>query len=308
MTAPVLAAGVVCWRIVDRRPRVLLVHRTQHKDVSLPKGKVDPGELLPETAVRELREETGLEVSLGAFLGRIEYTIAGGRQKLVSYWSAEVDDHQLELARFRPNDEIAALEWLPIGKAIKKVSYEHDADILRVLAARIKSGLARTFPVIVTRHGKAVPPGSWDGPDATRPLLHRGSDQAATIAPAMAAFGPEKIVSSSAARCVATVAPLAELTGLPVKETAAISQDAYEEGRSRVPDVVARRLKRQTPVVLCSHGPVIPQIVREVARVTEAPETPALRHALTPDTGEFTVLHIARTTRRLVSVESHAAD
>ena len=40
----------------------------------------------------------------------------------------------------------------------------------------------------------------------------------------------------------------------------------------------------------------------------DAPETPALRHALTPETGEFTVLHVARTTRRLVSVESHAAE
>ena len=40
----VLAAGAVCWRVVGGKVRILLVSRTQHKDISLPKGKVDPGE------------------------------------------------------------------------------------------------------------------------------------------------------------------------------------------------------------------------------------------------------------------------
>ena len=43
----VVAGGAVCWKIVDGELRVLLVHRTQHKDISLPKGKVDPGETVP---------------------------------------------------------------------------------------------------------------------------------------------------------------------------------------------------------------------------------------------------------------------
>ena len=69
---PVLAAGAVCWRIVDGKPKVLVVYRGDRADVSLPKGKVDPGETLPETAVREIREETGLEIVLGAPLGTVE--------------------------------------------------------------------------------------------------------------------------------------------------------------------------------------------------------------------------------------------
>ena len=52
---PVLAAGAVCWRIVDGRAKVLVVYRATHSDYSLPKGKLDPGETLPETAVREIR-------------------------------------------------------------------------------------------------------------------------------------------------------------------------------------------------------------------------------------------------------------
>lgn len=308
MTDAVVAAGVVCWRLIGKQARVLLVHRTQHKDVSLPKGKVDPGELLPQTAVRELQEETGLSVALGAPLGEVHYTLPNGRPKVVYYWSAEVDDHALELARFRANDEISALEWLPLDKAVKKVSYEHDVEMIEALRARLKAGTARTFAIIVARHGKAVPPGTWDGPDSTRPLMHRGTDQAATIAPSIAAFAPEKIISSSATRCVATVTPLSELTGMPIKQTAAISQDAYEFGQSSVPKVVAKRLKRKDSVVLCSHGPVIPQIVGEVAELTGAAPSAALRTAAMPSTGDFSVLHVSRGKRKLVAVESHSPD
>jgi 8-oxo-(d)GTP phosphatase len=56
------AAGAVAWRPGpddDRQPRVLLVHRRKYDDWSLPKGKQEPAEPLPLTAVRELREEGG---------------------------------------------------------------------------------------------------------------------------------------------------------------------------------------------------------------------------------------------------------
>ena len=75
----VVAAGAVCWRLVDGKVRVLLIHRDHHGDVSLPKGKVDPGEATPQTAVREIHEETGYRVSLGAPLGTAEYLLPGGR-------------------------------------------------------------------------------------------------------------------------------------------------------------------------------------------------------------------------------------
>ena len=307
---PVVAAGVVCWRMVGTQVKVLLVHRTQHKDVSLPKGKVDPGELLPQTAVRELLEETGVTATLGAPIGRVDYLLPGGRPKVVHYWSAEVDDHSLELAKFRPNDEIAAIEWVPLAKAVKRVSYPHDVEMIDVLRRRLKAGTARTFAIIIARHGKAVPPDTWDGPDATRPLMHRGSDQAVAIAPAIAAYTPEKIISSTAARCLATIAPLADLLGLPIKAHPGISQDAYEFGEHLVPPIVAKRLKKQHTAVLCSHGPVIPELVREVARLTHTEESPALARARSLGTGDFTVLHVSRRKpgRGLVAVETHSPD
>lgn len=305
---PVLAAGAVCWRMVDGKARILLVHRAGHADVSLPKGKVDPGETLPETAVREIQEETGLSVTLGAPLGTVEYVLPNGRDKVVYYWSAEVDDHALELARFLPNDEIAALEWLPLDRARKKLTYEHDIDVVDRFAALLKAGRARTFAIIAVRHGKAVPPGTWDGPDATRPLLHGGTDQAAGIAKGIAAYSPEKIYSSTAVRCVSTVAPLSELTGIPVKVTAAISQDAYEYGQSDVGAIVAKRLKKRQTAVLCSHGPVLPHIIEELALRTDTPVDAALRQAGSLGTGDFTVIHVSRKhpLAGIVAVETHS--
>lgn len=308
VTSPVLAAGALCWRLVDGKVRILVVHRGAHGDVSLPKGKVDPGETLPETAVRELREETGLAVTLGAPLGTVEYVLPNGRQKVVYYWSVEVDDHALELSRFTPNDEIASLEWLSLSKIRKKLTYSHDIAVVDRFAERFEAGNARTFALIALRHGTAVAHGNWDGPDSTRPLMHSGMDQAAGVAKGIAAFAPEKILSSTAARCLATVAPLAALTGLTPKPTEGISQDAHESGDSTVPQVVAKRLKKQLTTVLCSHGPVLPDIIRAIGDQTNTPPSGSLGRAASLGTGDFTVLHVSRANpgTGIVALETHS--
>ena len=117
-SGPVVAAGAVVWREQDGTPLVLLIHRDHHKDVSLPKGKVDPGEAVPTTAVREIDEETGYRVHLGAPLGTAEYVLPSGRDKVVHYWAARVSSKEFERAgRFTPNDEVASIEWVTLDDA-----------------------------------------------------------------------------------------------------------------------------------------------------------------------------------------------
>jgi 8-oxo-(d)GTP phosphatase len=306
-STPVLAAGALCWRIVDGKVRILLVHRGDRADVSLPKGKVDPGETLPQTAVRELAEETGLAIHLGAPLGTVEYQLPNGREKVVYYWSAEIDDATLARSTFSANSEIAALEWASMKRARATLSYPHDLDVLDRFDALLEAGHARTFAIVALRHGKAIAPEMWDGPDATRPLMQRGVDQAASIAAGIAAYAPQKLISSTATRCLSTIQPTADLLGLAVKATAAISQDAYEFGTSDVSRVVAKRLRKRTSVVLCSHGPVLPQIIDEVARLTGTAQLPALRSVAMLSTGEYTVLHISSgdPTSGIVAMETH---
>jgi 8-oxo-(d)GTP phosphatase len=307
---PVLAAGALCWRIVEGKLRILLVHRGDRADVSLPKGKLDPGETLPQTAVREIAEETGLAVVLGAPLGTIEYVLPNGRDKVVYFWSSEVTDDAVIATTFKSNAEIAALSWVSPKKARKLLSYPHDVEVLDRFEERFAARNARTFAVIALRHGKAVAPTSWDGPDSTRPLLQRGNDQSKSVARGIAAFAPAKLVSSTASRCLATIQPLADLLKKPVSMTAGISQDAYERGASDVAAEVAKRLAKRRTVVLCSHGPVLPDIIAEVARLTGTADQSTLRSASTLATAEFTVLHVSleNPTGGLVAIETHGPD
>ena len=127
----VYAAGAVLWKVVDKELKILVVHRTQHKDISIPKGKVDPGETLPETAVREIHEETGLQVVLGPYLGTVDYIMPNnGKRKEVHYWAAEVDPTAAERSSFTSNDEIYDLEWMTISTAQEKLTYSHDIDLV----------------------------------------------------------------------------------------------------------------------------------------------------------------------------------
>lgn len=304
---PVFAAGAICWRVVDGKIRVLLVHRDRHDDVSFPKGKVDPGESLPQTAVRELREETGLDLALGAPLGTAEYQLPGGRDKVVYYWAAEVGDDAHAASTFVPNDEITQLEWLPLRKARQALSYPHDREVLDRFQVRVDNNTIRTFAIVALRHGKAVSPGSWSGPDATRPLQARGEQQAASSASGIVAYRPRKLLSSTATRCRSTIEPLAEMVGLPVKSTDRISQDAWEDGSFDVAGVVAKRLAKRETAVLCSHGPVLPEIVRQVAEQTNTPLDALMRSAADLATGDYTILHLSRERPEagIIAVETH---
>jgi 8-oxo-dGTP pyrophosphatase MutT (NUDIX family) len=307
-SSPVLAAGAVCWRETKHGVEILLVYRTQHRDTSLPKGKVDPGVTLPETAVREIAEETGLVVALGPPLGVVEYQLPNGRDKVVYYWAAEVAALAIANSTFAANDEIESLHWMSPADARATLSYPHDVDIVDRFAELHAQGRARTFAIIALRHGKATPPENWDGPDATRPLLQRGIDQSLSVALGIAAYRPAKLISSTAERCLQTIAPTARVTGLPVTEKAEISQDAYRGDAAAVTKVVAKRLRKGVTAVLCSHGPVLPQIIDAVVRATGTADSGKLQRAAMLSTGEYAVLHVPvdQPESGVVAVEIHS--
>lgn len=303
----VVAGGAVCWKVVDNEVRVLLVYRTQHKDVSLPKGKCDPGETVPETAQREILEETGLHITLGAYLGRVDYLLPSKKPKEVHYWAAEVDPGEAERSPFESNDEIFALEWMPLKKAMKKLTYEHDADILENFNSLYESGRAKTFPLILLRHAKAMPAENWDGPDHSRPLLHKGLTQARMVAGGILAFGPKRVISSTATRCIATVEPLLEKSELELKTSAGISQDAYQSRGAKPFSAVQKRVSKRQGTVICSHGPVLPQLVSAAAEIGNGGSSKSLHRAASLTVGSFSVIHFSldTPTPQIVAVETH---
>lgn len=303
----VYAAGGVVWRMVEGKIRVLLIHRTRYRDITLPKGKVDPGEMLAETAVREIAEETGIRVSLGVPIGVSRYRLPNAREKIVHYWETEATDAAVRASTFVPNKEIAALEWTSIKKARARLSYPVDVEILDGFAALVEQGVTHTFPLVVLRHGKAKPREEWDGPDATRPLTARGRRQADAIVGPLRAFGVRKVVSSPAERCLQTVAPLAAALDRRIEQSPLLSQDAWEEGTADVRTIVGERVRARRPAVLCSHRPVLPDILHELALATGTLAGSYLGSASSLETGAFSVAHLSvdHPGSGIVAIETH---
>lgn len=119
------AGGLVRRRGGDGSVEVLVVHRPRYDDWSLPKGKRDPGESAIETAVREVREETGYEVQVGEELASTRYHDRKGRPKIVRYFAMEVVG-----GSFAPNDEVDEIAWMPADQAADLVTYAHDRELL----------------------------------------------------------------------------------------------------------------------------------------------------------------------------------
>jgi 8-oxo-dGTP diphosphatase len=132
----VVAAGAVVWR---PRREVLLVHRPRYDDWSFPKGKLDPGEDAAVAAVREVQEETGLQIRLTRPLPLVRYR-SGSRIKRVHYWVGRVEGSD-DVSGYLVNDEIDEVVWLPFDEALDTLSYEHDRETLRQ-ARRMAATLA----------------------------------------------------------------------------------------------------------------------------------------------------------------------
>ncbi|MFT4231086.1 MAG: NUDIX domain-containing protein [Microbacterium sp.] len=304
----VYAGGGVVWRLVDDKLKVLLIHRTRYRDVTLPKGKVDPGEMLAETAAREIFEETGIRVALGVPVGVSRYRLPSKRTKIVHYWAAEATADAIRASVFVPNREIAALEWVGLKKARARLSYPVDVEILDSFVRLVEEGVLRTFPIVALRHAKAVSRDRWRGEDAARPLTGRGRRQADAIVGPLSAFGVRRIVTSPAVRCVKTVTPLSKALGLRIERSPLISQDRWEDGASDARHVVGARVRSRTPAVLCSHGPVLPDILSELALATGTLRGSYLGSASALEVGGFSVVHLSATNpgSGIVAIETHA--
>jgi 8-oxo-dGTP pyrophosphatase MutT (NUDIX family) len=130
----VRAAGGVLRRVTKNgEPQVAVVHRPRHRDWSLPKGKLDPGESWRDAAVREVEEETGFRVRPRRRIGRTRYRDAKGRNKLVRYWAMDLADGENGKG-FEPNREVDELRWCSPREAAELLTYEHD----RVLVGKVE--------------------------------------------------------------------------------------------------------------------------------------------------------------------------
>ncbi|MBS5744586.1 MAG: NUDIX hydrolase [Cutibacterium avidum] len=271
---PIQAAGAVVFRDVDGTEgarEVLVVHRPDYDDFSLPKGKVERGEDLPITAVREVAEETGIDIRLSMPLQPTEYTVkystASGkpkrRAKVVSWWLGVAVGGSIEEATASP-EEIDGAFWMPTDQALEQLSYPTDVQVLEEALE-----LPSTSTIILVRHGKAVSRKEWSSrkkktaTDAKRPLERRGRRQARALIDLLGAFGVSHLVSSSSTRCMQTLKPYAENIGADIVAIDALSEEAHAADSAKTVSAMRKIAGRalsdpSRPVAVCGHRPVLP--------------------------------------------------
>jgi 8-oxo-dGTP pyrophosphatase MutT (NUDIX family) len=135
-TARATSAGGVVHRDLDGRLQVLLVHRRSPRLWALPKGTPDSGETIEETALRETREETGIEVEIERQLRSIRYFFVRGStrfHKTVHFFlmrpiGGSTDEHDSEFDEVRWTDLEEALAIL--NHATERSVVEEAAQVL----------------------------------------------------------------------------------------------------------------------------------------------------------------------------------
>jgi len=127
----VSAGGVVYRREGDGIEIVLASRRTRRGDLAwgLAKGGIEPGESREDAAVREVREETGLDATIEADLGDTKYIYVWEDVRirkrvhffLMRHVGGDVDDR---------DDEMEEIRWFPLERALKRAAYRGEREVL----------------------------------------------------------------------------------------------------------------------------------------------------------------------------------
>lgn len=127
-----ISAGGVVYKKVEERYQVILIKLKNGTVLTLPKGTVDEGESLPETAIREVREEAGVNGVIEKEIGNVSYWfyVKGENIKykktvhyyLLQYLNGDTSDHDAEV-----EDAV----WIDLDEAMKVVVYKTDREILQ---------------------------------------------------------------------------------------------------------------------------------------------------------------------------------
>jgi 8-oxo-dGTP diphosphatase len=151
-TNPILAAGGIVTR-GRSRPVFAVVRLRRQKSWVLPKGKLNRDETALAAAKREAIEETGHDMTVCEFLGTLAYTTSG-RPKIVRFWRMEASGKPVA----KLMKDVSAVRWLPLARAIAKLTHEREQEFLAKVGPHALSHLRRNHaPPRPTVRGKQTP-------------------------------------------------------------------------------------------------------------------------------------------------------
>jgi 8-oxo-dGTP pyrophosphatase MutT (NUDIX family) len=134
-----ISAGGVVFRNREGELEIQLIEDRWGR-MTLAKGKMEPGETIEQTALREIQEETGITGQLTAPLNVISYVYEhaqlGTVQKEVHYYLVEV----LEGKLIAQVEEITGVDWyapLEAWKLQKESGYDNNDDVMRLALSRL---------------------------------------------------------------------------------------------------------------------------------------------------------------------------
>jgi len=122
------SCGALVYRIKNDNVELLLLRHRAGGHWSFPKGHVEPGENEIQTALREVHEETGLDISLlDGFRETVEYYPKPNVKKLVVYFLGTSDIKQ---EAHRQEKEISEIIWTSIDNAQNMVTFKNDKNLI----------------------------------------------------------------------------------------------------------------------------------------------------------------------------------
>ncbi|WP_195908930.1 NUDIX domain-containing protein [Microlunatus sp. Gsoil 973] len=284
------AAGAVVLRRTGDATEALVVHRPRYDDWSLPKGKLEPGEISPTAAVREVLEETGTHIRLQAPLDATSYLTPKSAEKTVSWWRGTVlDDHQVRASahddedRYPEISEVDDVAWLSIDEAADRLHYDLDRTTLDQAMEQ-----PVTTPLIIVRHAKAINRKDWHGTDPDRPLRPRGRVQSRQLINILGAYGIRELYTSPWLRCTATLQPYALDARLSSTALAILNEELGADDPAGVSEAMdglrERAVVEHRPIAVCGHRPVLPAMLAAL----DVPDRPLT-------TAECVVVHLTDT-------------
>ena len=130
------SCGAVIARQTEAGREILLIRHMNGGHWAFPKGHVEKDETEEQTALREIREETGLIVELDTgFRTVVTYSPKHGVMKDVVYFAAEVTGGTAQ----RQVEEVSDMRWAPLSEADELITYDNDKDILKKYQAYLET-------------------------------------------------------------------------------------------------------------------------------------------------------------------------